>query len=227
MRDVSAQELYSLSELKEAIESAIKRARKRRFTQSVEMIIVLRDIDMKKPENRLNISVALPHPPASKPAKVAVIAAGDLALKAKEAGADLVLDRDGLEKIASSKRGARKLAREYDFFLAQPDLMVLIGRLLGKYLGPRGKMPQPVPPNAPVAPLIDRLRRSVRIRTREQPQIGCRIGTENQPVDELAENARAVLDEVLKKIPAHNIARIFFKVTMGPPVAVAKKVAAR
>lgn len=218
---MSTQAFLAFGEFREAIARTLKEARKRRFTQSVEMVIVLRDVDMKKPENRLNVSVVLPHPPSSKLSKVAVIAAGDLALKAKEAGADLVLDRESLEKIASSKRGVRKLAKEYDFFLAQPDLMVTVGRLLGRYLGPRGKMPQPVPPNVPVAPLIERLKRSVRIRTRDQPQIACRIGAENQSVDELVENARAVLDEVLKKFPAHNISRIYFKLTMSPPITVA------
>lgn len=221
---MSVQLLLSPAELRSAIEKALAQARRRKFTQSVEMIVVLKDVDMKKPENRLNLSVVLPHPPKSKQAKVAVIATGDLALKAKEAGADLVLDREGLEKIASSKRGVRKLAKEYDFFLAQPDLMVIVGRLLGKYLGPRGKMPQPVPPNIPIAPLIERLRRSIRIRTRDQPQIACRIGSEDQSVEELVENAQAVLDEILKKFSVHNISRIYFKVTMGPTAVVVRRV---
>jgi len=224
---VSLQALFPLQELRSALEKAVKQARKRRFTQSVEMIVVLQDVDMKKPENRINVAVALPRPPPSKPSKVAVIATGDLALKAREAGADLVLDRDSLEKLASDKRGARKLAKNYDFFLAQPDLMVVVGRVLGKYLGPRGKMPQPVPPNAPIAPLIDRLKRSIRLRSRDQPQIACIIGTEDQPVEHLLENAQAVLEEILKKFPPHNIRRVYFKLTMGEPVTLTRRVAER
>jgi LSU ribosomal protein L1P len=112
---VSLQALFSPQELRSALERAVKQARKRRFTQSVEMIVVLQGVDMKKPENRINVTVALPRPPPSKPAKVVVIATGDLALKAREAGADLVLDRESLEKIASDKRGARKLAKKVRF----------------------------------------------------------------------------------------------------------------
>uniref|UniRef100_A0A7C3WK60 Large ribosomal subunit protein uL1 n=1 Tax=Thermofilum pendens TaxID=2269 RepID=A0A7C3WK60_THEPE len=222
---MSLQALFSPQELRSALERAVKQARKRRFTQSVEMIVVLQGVDMKKPENRINVTVALPRPPPSKPAKVVVIATGDLALKAREAGADLVLDRESLEKIASDKRGARKLAKKYDFFLAQPDLMVVVGRVLGKYLGPRGKMPQPVPPNAPIALLIERLKGSVRLRSKDQPQIACVIGTEDQPIEHLLENAQAVLEEILKKFPPHNIRRIYFKLTMGEPVTLSRRVA--
>nr|WP_225876063.1 50S ribosomal protein L1 [Infirmifilum lucidum] len=207
--------------------AAIKKAleaspRKRRFKQSVEMIITLRDVDLKKPENRINTVVTLPYPPPSKLAGVVVIATGDVALKAREAGADLVIDRDELQKLSGDKKAIKKLAKKYDFFLAQTDLMVQVGRTLGRYLGPRGKMPQPIPPNVPVAPLIDRFKKSVRIRIKDDPVVMCRIGVEDQPVEHLAANAKAVLDELLKKFTHYNIDRIYFKLTMGRPVKLEK-----
>lgn len=209
--------------LAQAIEEAKKRAKKRRFRQSIEMIITLRDVDVKQPQNRINVAVPLPHPPPGKEAKVGVFATGDMALKAKEAGADIVLDRDDIQKLAGDKKAAKKLAKSYDFFLAQTDLMPLVGRFLGRYLGPRGKMPQPVPPNAPIEAFINRFRRAIRIRIRNEPQIMCRIGTEDQPTEQLVENAMAVLNEVLKKFQPTNIDRIYFKLTMGPAVKVEKK----
>lgn len=222
---MSSQTLVTAGSLEEAIKEALASSpKKRRFTQSVEMIVTLRDVDVKKPENRLNTVVALPHPAPGKLAKVAVIASGDTALKAKEAGADIVVDKDELQKIGNDKKAAKKLAKRYDFFLAQPDLMPLVGRVLGKYLGPRGKMPQPIPPNVALDALIERFRRSVRIRMKDEPQIACRIGVETQPVEHLAENARAVLAEILKKFPPPNIDRIYFKLTMGRPVKVSREV---
>lgn len=212
-----------LSDLRGAVEEALKVSpKKRRFTQSVEMIIALKDVDVKKPENRINTIVTLPHPPEKKLAKVVVVASGDLALKARDAGADLVIDKDDLQKLASDKKAAKKLAKRYDFFLAQTDLMVQVGRILGKYLGSRGKMPQPIPPNVPVAPLIERMKRSVRVRIKDNPVIMVRVGTEDQPIEHIVANARAVLDEVLKKFAPHNIYRIYFKLTMGRPVKVEK-----
>ena len=209
--------------LSEAIEEAKRRGKKRRFTQSVEMIITLRDVDIKQPQNRINIAVPLPYPPPNKLARVGVFATGDLALRAKEAGADIVLGREDIQKLAGDKKAAKKLAKSYDFFLAQTDLMPLVGRFLGRYLGPRGKMPQPVPPNAPIDALIQRFRRSIRIRVRNEPQIMCRIGTEDQPTEQLVANATAVINEVLKKFQPTNIDRIYFKLTMGPAVMVRRK----
>ena len=215
-----------LDDIVEAVEEAKRKAKKRRFTQSIELIIKLRDIDVKKPENRINMEVPLPHPPPNKLAKVAVIATGDLALKAKQAEADLVVSREDLEKIAANKKAAKELAKSYDFFLAQPDLMPLIGRYLGRYLGPRGKMPKPVPPSANIEAMLKRYRRSVRIRVKDQPQVMCRVGEETQNSKEIAENINAIIDALKTKfkIP-QNIERIYVKLTMGPAVEVkARKV---
>jgi len=183
------------------------------------LIIKLRDVDVKKPENRINLEVPLPNPPPNKLAKVAIIASGDLALKAKQANADLVITREDLEKIATDKKAAKELAKSYDFFLAQPDLMPIIGRYLGRYLGPRGKMPKLVSPTMDMDAVLARYRRSVRVRIKDQPQIMCRVGVETQDSREIAENINAII-EALKskfKIP-HNIERAYVKLTMGPAV---------
>ena len=205
-----------------AVEEAYKdvkvRAKRRRFTQSVDLIIKLRDVDVKKPENRINITVPLPNP-LSKQAKVCVIASGATITAAREAGADLVITRDDLGKY-SDKKAVRKLAQQYDFFLASPDLMVQIGRTMGPILGPRGKMPEVIPPNADVKALIDRYRRSVRVRLRDQPQIMVKVGTEDMDPHKVAENALAVLEEVARKYGWDKIKEVELKLTMSPPVKV-------
>lgn len=206
--------------LVKAIEEAKKLAKPRRFTQSYELIVKLRDVDVRKPENRFVQLIALPNPPPNKLSKVAVIADGDMALRAREAGADAVITREELEKVAASKRDAKKLAKRYDVFIAQADMMPLVGRLLGRFLGPRGKMPQPVPPTVDIKPLIDRAKRSIRIRLRDQPQVMCRIGSEEQDPKEVAENAMAVLNFLLSRFRPYNVEKIYVKLTMGPPVRV-------
>ena len=133
---------------------------KKKFTQSIDLVVRLREIDLKKPENRINEAIALPNPP-EKGLKVCVITSGDLATRAKAAGADMLVGRQEIENLAKDKKGARKLAQEYDFFIAEAPLMPLVGRALGSFLGPRGKMPTPIPPNAPIDQVIANHRKMV------------------------------------------------------------------
>ena len=194
---------------------------KREFTQSVDLIVKLREIDLKKPENRLNESVELPNS-LDKETKICVIAGGDLATRAKAGKADLVLARDDLDRLGKDKKGARKLVSEYDYFIAEAPLMPLVGRTIGPILGPRGKMPTPVPPNAPIDQIVSSHRKLIRVRVREQPVIQCRIGTEKMPDDKIAENVQAVFSRIEAKLErgAKNIGQVLVKTTMGKPVKV-------
>ncbi len=214
---------FPLSKIGEAIKEAKEKSKPRKFTQSVELIVTFRDLDVKKPENRINMTVVLPYPPKNKEAKVAVIASGDLALRAKKAGADLVIDRDELTKLASDKKQIKKIASEYDFFFAQADLMPLVGRFLGRYLGPRGKMPTPISPNANIAAFIERARRSIRLRMRNQPQVLCRVGSEDQPLEEILKNVEEVLNAITKRIDPRHINKIYVKLTMSPVIEVKRR----
>jgi len=194
---------------------------KREFSQSVELIVKLREIDLKKPENRINESVELPNS-LDKETKVCVIASGDLATRARAGEADLVLARDDLDRLGKDKKATRKLVSEYDFFIAEAPLMPLVGKTIGPVLGPRGKMPTPVPPNAPIDQIIKSHRKLVRVRVRDQPVVQCRIGTEKMPDDKIAENAQAVFSRIEAKLErgSKNIGQVLVKTTMGEPVKV-------
>lgn len=199
------------------IEEALRRGKPRRFRQSVELILVLREVDLSKPENRINLLVELPHPP--KPNKVAAFAHGAFEVQAKNAGVDAVMSRDQVEGLSGNKRAIRKLAKQYDFFIAPPDLMPLLGRVVGPIFGPRGKMPEVAPPNVDVKSLVERLRRSVRVKLRNEPVIKVRIGAEGQKPEEVLENALAVLEEVNRKFSLRQYLKdVYIKKTMGPPV---------
>jgi len=194
---------------------------KREFNQSVELIVKLREIDLKRPENRLNESVELPNS-LDKETKICVIASGDLATRAKAGQADLVLAREDLDKLGKDKKATRKLVTEYDYFIAEAPLMPLVGKTIGPILGPRGKMPTPVPPNAPIDQIVNSHRKLIRVRVRDQPVVQCRIGTEKMPDEKIAENALAVFSRVEAKLErgAKNIRQVLVKTTMGKPVKV-------
>jgi large subunit ribosomal protein L1 len=140
-----------------------------------------------------------------------------MGLKAKSAKADKVMDNDELNRLAADKRASRKLINKFDFFLADTKLMPVVGKVLGQLLGPRGKMPTPVPFNAPIDSFLDRFRSSIRVKVKNSLSASCKIGDESMEDSDLALNAHAVISAIEKKLPNgdKNIRRILVKTTMG------------
>ena len=205
------------TQLVEVIKEAKAATKQRKFKQSIELIMNFKDIDVKK-GFALNEVIQLPK--TNSPATVCIMATGDMGQKAKKANADLVIGTDELEKFATDKRESRKFINKYDFFLADTQVMPIVGKTLGQLLGPRGKMPTPVPFNAPIESFLERFRSSIKVRSRASLSMSCKIGDETMEDADLATNAHAVLSAVEKKLPngEKNIRRIMIKTTMGKPV---------
>ncbi|MGH8629161.1 MAG: 50S ribosomal protein L1, partial [Burkholderiales bacterium] len=210
--------MVNTAEFTQLVKRAREGAPKRKFQQSFELVLAFRDIDIKKQEFSMNEVVFLPHKGGGEP-QLCVIAGGDLALRAKRAGADRVIEPDELDRLAADKRGARKVAQSFSFFLADTGLMPRVGRALGPYLGPRGRMPTPVPPTAAIEGLVARFRVATRVRTRGQLSAAARVGDETLADEQVAENAAAVLGAVEKKLPsgAANLRAVAVKLSMGAP----------
>jgi len=212
----------NMKSILDAVKEAKDKSKKRNFAQSVELVINLRDVDPKKPENKIQELIELPYP-AGKESKICVIASGEMALKAKRAGANLVIERGNLEALMGDKKKQKELAKTYDFFIAEAPLMPLVGKSLGAILGPRGKMPTPVPPTANIVDQIEKHRKMVLLRMRGQPVLQCRVGNENMVDKEIAENAQVVVGRIEGKLKRgiKNIRSIHLKTTMGPQIKVA------
>ncbi|MGI0101318.1 MAG: 50S ribosomal protein L1 [Nitrosotalea sp.] len=206
------------SQISQMIVEAKKNQKERKFKQSLELIMVFKDIDVKK-GFAINETVQLPKK-LNQPASVCVIASGDLGLKAKNANADKVVDGTQLTQIGTNKRESRKLINGYDFFLADTQLMANVGKILGQFMGPRGKMPTPVPFNAPIDTILERFRSSIRVRLRNSLSLACKIGDESMADDDLAANANAVISTIEKKLPSgdRNIKKVMVKTTMGKTI---------
>ena len=127
-----------------AIEEALNSAPERKFIETVEFSFNLKDIDLKNPANRIQEEIRLPAG-RGKPVKIAMFAGGEMATKARAAGINII-DPATIEDLGGNRQQARKLANSVDFFLAEIPHMGTVGRFLGVVLGPRGKMPRPVPP---------------------------------------------------------------------------------
>ncbi|MFQ5758350.1 MAG: 50S ribosomal protein L1 [Candidatus Bathyarchaeia archaeon] len=205
----------------QAIKEVKDKSEKRNFTQSIELIMNLRDIDVKKPENKIQELIELPYA-TEKGNRICVFASGEMALKARKAGADLVVERTELEAMTGDKKGQRNLVKTYDFFIAEAPLMPLIGKVLGAALGPKGRMPTPVPPTADIVEHMKKHRKMVLVRLRGQPVLQCRVGTEKMADKEIAENIQAVMRQIERKLRRgiKNIRSLYLKTTMGPPIKI-------
>jgi large subunit ribosomal protein L1 len=211
------------AQLVDLVKDAKSATKERKFTQAVELIITFKDIDVKK---GFAINEVVQLPKTSSPARVCIIATGDMNQKAKAAKADSVIGTEELEKFGINKRESRKFINKYDFFLADTKVMPTVGKTLGQLLGPRGKMPTPVPFDASIDAFLQRFRSCIKVRTRASLSISAKIGDVTMEDADLAINAHAVLNAVEKKLPngEKNIRKILVKTTMGKPVNQAQEV---
>ena len=200
--------------VQKAVEDA--NAKKRNFVETVELAINLKDIDLSVPKNRITDDIILPYG-RGKDVHVCVIGGGELALKAKGV-ADTVITPEELQTIADDKKQAKKIANKTDYFIAEAPLMAVVGKKLGTVLGPRGKMPKPIPPGADPTAMVDNLRKTVSVRTKDRMTFHAPVGTVNMPAEELAENIEVILERVELKLEKGrmNIDSAYVKTTMGP-----------
>lgn len=190
----------------------------RKFKQSIELGFVFKKIDMEAPEHKLNASVFLPKG-RGKDVTIGVFGDGDMNVRGKKVSKH-VLNKQELESYTKNRRKMRAFADSCYWFIAQPDLMPAIGKAWGIVLGPRGKMPQPVPPNADLGPVTERLKNTVRVRSKKNPVIHAPVGTEDMTPEDLAENIMAVYNTVERQIHKDKIDYVYVKSSMGPAVKI-------
>ncbi|MFH1179509.1 MAG: 50S ribosomal protein L1 [Candidatus Bathyarchaeota archaeon] len=206
------------TKIKESIKKAREVSPARNFEQSFDLAINLRELDMNRPDNRVNIRFQLPNSIGSR--KVLVFASGDLALRARRAGADEVVEPAELDQLATDKKAAKKKLAPYDSFVAEAPMMPTVGRVAGPILGPRGKMPTPVPPQAPIDDILERERHTIILRSRDKAFVHCIVGKEGMSDEEIAQNIEAVIRNLTgaTKRGFANIKTMYLKLTMGDAV---------
>lgn len=202
-----------------AVNEAIESAPKRKFTESVDLVINLKNIDLSQPKNRITESVVLPKG-RGKATKIGVFAKGDLAIKSQSGGADLVISPEDIDKMSGDRKLIRSTTRDIDFFIAEAPLMPSIGKSFGPILGPKGKMPDPIPSSADPTPIINRLKRTVKVRTKDKTTFHSLVGNLSMSVEDIAANIEELLSTVESKLQngTQNIASVYVKTTMGPAV---------
>jgi large subunit ribosomal protein L1 len=188
----------------------------RHFKQTIDVVINLKNVDMNLPKNRIEEDVLLPKGRGAE-AKVALFASGELALKSQNV-VDLIIKPEEIQELANHKKQFKKIADSYEFFIAEAPLMPTIGKTLGTILGPRGKMPRPVPQAADISSAVSSLRSTVKIRSKTNTTFHSIVGNQDMPSEDIAANIEVILkrlDSVLER-GRMNIRSIYIKATMGP-----------
>lgn len=210
---------------KQQVQKALEELKKqpeRKFSQSYDLIVNLKNLDIKT--NPLDFFVTL-HFPKGKKVKVAAFVEQQLAEQAKQF-CDLTIMETEFEKY-KDKKVLKKLAEEYDYFIAQANLMPKVAQNFGKVLGMKGKMPNPklgcvVPPNANLQALVKKLNLTVRLVTKKGTNLQCMVGKEGQPESEITDNVLTVYQALLKQVPneTQNVKSVLLKLTMSKPVKI-------
>jgi len=202
--------------LEEAV-SILKQTATAKFDETIDVAMNL-GVDPKYADQMVRGICDLPNG-SGRQVRVGVFARGDKADEAKAAGADVVGAEDLVEQVQAGKI-------DFDRCIATPDMMALVGRL-GKILGPRGLMPNPkvgtVTPNVTKA-IEDAKGGAVQFRVEKAGILHAGIGKASFNEDQLAENAQAFIDAVIKAKPSGAkgtfIKKIAVSSTMGPGIKV-------
>jgi large subunit ribosomal protein L1 len=205
------------------LEEVYEQATPRNFTQSVDLVFSLKDLNLNNPDEKVDTFVTLPEPLVEKQ-RVAAFVGPDLVDKV-EPVVDKVVTQSEFDDYASDSKKAKDLAKSYDYFMAQADIMPQVATTFGRYLGPRGKMPNPrmgsvVNPKSDFESLYTRFQRTVRLRAKKDPIIQVKVGREDMDDKALAKNIKTCYDTVLEALPNHrnNVKQAYLKLTMSKPV---------
>ena len=202
----------------------LRQQQKRNFSQTVDLIVILKDLDIKKTENQIEAFITLPH--VFKKKKICAFVGQESFDEAKKVCDEAILN-DDFVKFAGNKKLAKKLVTDFDFFIAQANIMVNVASAFGKVLGPKGKMPNPkagaiFPPKSPLKPLYDKLQKTVHLKIKTCLAVQLCVGTESIKDEEIADNVMAVYDYLVSHLPneERSIKAVFLKLTMSEPVRI-------
>ncbi|UCF12457.1 MAG: 50S ribosomal protein L1 [Thermoplasmatales archaeon] len=206
----------------ELVQKALDESKKldRKFKQNIDLVINLKNVDLEDAKNRIDEEIILPRG-RGKESKIAIFASGELALKAK-GKVDLIIKPEEIEDLAKDKKKFKKITDEHDFFIAEAPLMPTIGKTLGVVLGPRGKMPRPIPPHINVTGIVKNLRQTIRLRSKANKTFHAIAGKEEMGKEQIAENIDTIIKRLESKLERGrmNIRSIHVKTTMGPSVRI-------
>jgi large subunit ribosomal protein L1 len=202
----------------------------RKFDESIDLIINIKDINLNDPKQRIDKELILPNNIfTSDTPNACVLASDEILLEAKNLGLD-TLDNDDLVKLNNEeKKSKKKFVKKYDFFIVEDKMMPNIARYLARFLGPIGKMPKPFPSGYGIVSnpedlkiAVERYLKVIRVQLKKQPIIQVKVGKKSMDKQKVFENVKAVVNYVADQMPHkyNNLKSMYLKTTMGKPVKI-------
>lgn len=201
-------------EAKEALKE-LRKLEKRKFEQSVDLLVNLKGIDVKR--DNIATIITIPHK-----------------IKDKEVCGFLTKKSEHVRTISppdfpryKDKKELKNLVKEYDFFIASAPLMLSVATTFGKVLGPSGKMPSPQlgvlmkEDENLIKQVLDKISTSVKIRVKE-PSVKVSLGKESMTDSQLLANLDAIYQGIVNVLPTkkENVKSIMLKTTMSKPIKI-------
>lgn len=195
----------------------LRKERKRKFDQSVDLIVNLKNFDVRR--EALNTFVFVPHGVDMKFAAF---------FAKRNSDVDTITEEDYVKY--KDLKDIKKLAKKYDMFLAAAPMMSKVATKFGRVFGPMNKMPSPLAGIVPqetddmVKAMMEKMKKSVRVKNKEM-SIKVRVGKESMSDADLKENIEAAIAELEKKLPKgkENVRDILVKFTMSKTVVLQEK----
>ncbi|MHA1339794.1 MAG: hypothetical protein ACTSRZ_03275 [Promethearchaeota archaeon] len=227
-------EEYLREALQQAIDNSIwkkegKPDKIRKFDETLDIIINLKDLDLRNPNNRIDVEYLLPHSIRNGKLNLCIIGKGDIILEAKEKNVDAFDDKFLDELNKKDNKAKKRFVKKYDAFICQASLMRNVAKVLGRFLGQTGKMPKPQPkgygivsPATKIDKIIDNYRKTIKLKAKKAPIIQTIFGKKSLDFEKNLKNLKALIEFVESKLPngKNNIRSIYLKTTMGKPVKV-------
>jgi ribosomal protein L1 len=198
-----------------ALETLRKSEKKVNFNQTLDLLINLKNFDVRR--EAFNTFISVPH--KIKERKIA-------GFLEKKSNLVFTITKDEFTRF-KDKKEIKNIAVKQDFFIASAKLMPAIATTFGRALGPLGKMPSPQlgvisdEDEKTIKNICDKINKSVRIRVKE-PSIKIAVATQNMKDKEIIENILSVYNKLLDILPKknENIKSVLIKFTMDKPVKV-------
>ncbi|MEM3074490.1 MAG: hypothetical protein QW727_00930 [Candidatus Pacearchaeota archaeon] len=189
--------------------------KKRKFDQTIELIVNLKKFDLKK--NSINVFIILPHKIKDK--KICAFI---------DSQSNIV---DTIPKAAfqkyKDKKDLKNLVKNYDFFIASEKNMTSVATTFGRVLGPAGKMPSPKlgiiinENDDEIKKILDKINRSIKINTKDS-SVKIPIGKYSMERQKIIDNIKSAYISILNELPngKENVKNIMVKLTMGKPIKI-------
>ncbi len=184
--------------VRECVQKALEDRKKRKFVESIDLQIMLRDFNPEK-DKRFNSTIILNHTVRSN-LKVCLIGT----IKHIEQSKDLNIETaniDDLNKFNKEGKLIKKWGRKFDVILVSESLSRNVSKLIGRYVTSIGKLPIPVGENEPIEEKLEELMKTIRLRVKKFPWLAQSVGVDTLEVDEIRQNITKAINFLVSLLP--------------------------